>query len=253
MNGLPAVFWFAGNLVLLSGLLFLIAHYHFEKSRLRAIVQEWTGGARRDMSTLLTLAGIIHSRVRRGIDPPFVPLPFLSELGATPLSVLLRGGCCSGLSRLYILSLQSIGIRAGQVTLYHVSGKAQHCLVQVWLDDRPVLVDPMYGFYYVDACGNLLGLGALLNGTTPHFVRLPMSTRDSYPANTYYHFAYTCTKTANWTNGRLRRACYRVLCRLTRGKIDRVEQPAFLEWPQLVLASSAATVMLMFNLLLAVW
>lgn len=253
MKELPAALWFVGNLALLSALIFLIAHYWIERRRLHAIVSEWTGGAPRDIGTLLTLAGIIHSRVRRAVDPPFVPLPLLSELGATPLSILLRGGCCSGLSRLYILSLHTLGVRAGQVTLYHVSGKAQHCLVQVWLGDRPVLVDPTYGFYYVDAAGDLIGLRALLNGETPHFVRLPMSVQDAYPPNDYYNFAYAQTKTANWTKGPLRRSCYRMLCWLTHGHIDRVEQPPFFEWPQLMLASSAVTVILMFNLMLAIW
>lgn len=253
MNQLQSVVGLVGNAALLALFLFLILHYRIERNGLRTFVSQCTHGGPHDLGVLLTLAGIIHSHVQRANDPAFVPLPLFAELGATPLSVLLRGGCCSGLSRLYILSLNAMGIRAGQVTLYHASGRAQHCLVQVWLGDTPVLVDPTYGFYFVNARGELIGLRSLVDGETPRFVPLPMSVNDSYPSNDYYNFAFVHTKTANWTKSPLRRGAYRVLRWVTRERIDRMVQPSFLEWPQLMLASTTVTAIVAFNLLLAFW
>jgi len=48
---------------------------------------------------------------RRGRDPAFLA-PILALLGGSPTTILKKGGCCFGVNRLFIPSLDTIGIRA---------------------------------------------------------------------------------------------------------------------------------------------
>ena len=128
------------------------------------------------------------------------------------------------------------------------SGEARHCLVEVFLQKHNVLLDPTYGVYYVDEQGGVLGLSDIQSGTRPSFVSLPNSNKRGYPTGSYYEFDYCQSKTANWTQTRVRKAVYRVLVFVTKGTIDRAKQPAVLEWPQLVLAISLTVFLLTMNL-----
>src|SRR5437899_8000537 len=132
----------------LTAVSILLAHYWWEKRILSTFVHSSLPSSESTFATALNLAGLIHAQIPRGADPPFIPIKALDILGGTPVSILRRGGCCSGLSRLYITGLGMLGIKAAQVTLYHVAGQAQHCLAEVSLGEQRVLVDPLYGFYY---------------------------------------------------------------------------------------------------------
>lgn len=224
---------------LAASTLALVVHYRVERRKLSRFANAAAHGAAPGLPAALQLAGAIFSGVAHGADPVFLCRP-LEPLGATPMAVLRHGGCCSGLSRLYILALDVLGIQAAQVTLYHASGQAQHCLVEVTLQRERVLVDPMYGFYYRSPDGAPLGMDGLRSGCTPVFHAIPGSTCTSYPANDYYRFDYTATRTANWTATRTRRTAHRVLAAVTLGGIDTWRVPAALEWPQLILASALA-------------
>ena len=112
------------------------------------------------------------------------------------------------------------------------NGAAQHCLVQASVNNHPMLLDPSYGIYYADRDGGPLGIADLQDGADPKHVPLPGVTNFGYPDNCYYDFAYTSTRTANWTRSRSRRAAYRVLCACFGTRVNRLAVPAFLEWPQ---------------------
>jgi hypothetical protein len=229
--------------ILVAALVLLVGHFALDRRRLRefvhSVVHPDAGDPR---AAALRLGGAIHGRVRRLPDDPHFLLPVLGPLGAAPGAVVGKGGCCSGMSRLYITALQLLGIDAAQVTLYHSSGHAQHCLVEVDFGDARLIVDPSYGFSYHRADGRPLGLDELRGGCTPHFRSLPGTAETQYPSNSYYDFRYAETRTANWTKSRLRRFAYAVLHRLTGGGIDTLRLHPLLEWPQLLLA--AALVML---------
>ena len=215
----------------------LLLHYFRERRLVRRFALGATRGERNPARAALALAAVIHERVPRGRDHPFLGLEVPALLGATPGNVLRRGGCCSGLSRLYVLALRSLGIRAAQVTLYHEAGLARHALVEVLLGTDRWIVDPTYGFHYVDAAGQPLGLDALRAGAEPRFRSFTGDEGDGYPRNNYYAFDYRRSKTANWTMTLSRRLTYPPLRLLTAGGIDTLRQPGFLEWPQLVLTS----------------
>jgi len=108
-----------------------------------------------------------------------------------------------------------------------------------------VLVDPTYGFYYVDSGDGLLGFDALRSGARPGFRALPGSSSEGYKENDYYDFDYQISKTANWTMTGLRRISYRFLAAVTHGRVDAIRQPVLLEWPQLVIATPAAALLLL--------
>ena len=239
------------NVAGLAAITILFAHYWSEKRILSAFLNNMQPrSSESHFAMALDLAGVIHAQTPRGEDPPFIPIRLLDILGATPVSILRRGGCCSGLSRLYITGLGTLGIKAAQVTLYHSAGQAQHCLAEVSLGEQRVLVDPSYGFYFVDIHGMPLALHALRQGARPQYRRLPHSSDEDYPANDYYNFAFSNTKTANWTKTWIRRSAYTILKTLTAGRIDTLRQPLWLEWPQVTLAAAITVGILVFNLVM---
>jgi len=227
----------------ISGLLF---HWLRERRVVRQFALGATRGERNPGRAALALAAVIHQRIPRGRDHAFLGLEFPALLGATPGDVLRRGGCCSGLSRLYIIALRTLGIRATQITLYHESGLARHALVEVCIGTDCWIIDPTYGFHYVDDDGRPLGLAALRAGKTPRFRPLLENGSDGYPQNNYYAFDYPRSKTANWTMTLWRRLTYPPLRAITYGWIDTLHQPGFLEWPQLVVASGVAAALICF-------
>jgi hypothetical protein len=230
----------------LLGLVFtgLLFHWRLEQRLIHTFALGATRGERNPGRAALALAAVIHQRIPRGKDHAFLGIEFLELIGATPGEVLRRGGCCSGLSRLYIIALRTLGIRAAQVTLYHESGVARHALVEVRIGTDRWIIDPTYGFHYVDDAGRPLGLAALRAGTAPHFRPLIEGGSRAYPCNEYYAFDYPRSKTANWTMTLGRRLTYPPLRLLTYGWIDTFRQPEFLEWPQLVLASGVAAALI---------
>lgn len=226
--------------VLLSALVMaLLGQFVLDRWRLGRFVRAAVLAERGDLrAAALRLGGVVFNQVKRLGDDPYFLVPFLGPLGATPTAVIREGGCCSGMSRLYITALHQLGVSAAQVTVYHAAGNAQHCLVEVNLGSERVIVDPSYGFSYHDADGGPLGLEQLRRGCIPHFRSLPGTQETHYPRNDYYDFSYSHTRTANWTKSGVRRLAYRVLHRVTRGGIDTLRLHPLMEWPQLLLAAA---------------
>lgn len=215
----------------------LLTHYVHERRLVRQFALGAVRGERNPARRALALATVIHERIPRSRDHSFLGLDVLPLLGATPGDVLRRGGCCSGLARLTVIALRALGIRADPVTLYHESGVARHALVEVRIGTDRWILDPTYGFHYVDEAGRPLGLAALRAGTVPRFRPFGPGGNEGYPRNNYHAFDYRLSKTANWTMTLGRRLSYLPLRALTRGSIDVFRQPGFLEWPQLVVAA----------------
>ena len=222
----------------------LLIHFAWERS----VVRRYAADAVLSCSSpsafvrAIALCAAVHRDVGHlPDDQSFVNLPGLTSLGATPVGVLRCGGCCSGKSRVAIVALHSLGIRAAQATLYHVNGRAQHCLVEVRGGDRAVLLDPMYGLYFVDLQGEPIGIAHLRAGIRPHMRCLTDGSAATYPKNQYYEFDFQHTRTANWTKSAVRRAAYRAISWATRNGLDEFRQPAIAEWPQVVLCSFLGT------------
>jgi hypothetical protein len=231
----------------------LLVHYFIEKKLISEFTIRAIGRNREPLEAVLALAGVIFQTQKNmpcHSDQAFVPFPLISSLGATPASILRMGGCCSGITRLTIVSLDALGFKAGSITVCPASGEARHCLLEVSLPKHNLLIDPTYGFYYVNELGRAIELSDLQSGTRPAFVSLPGSNKNGYPSGSYYDFDYCKTKTANWTHSRVRQAVYRVLFFMTGGAIDRLKQPPVLEWPQIVLATSITVLLLSMNLAL---
>lgn len=222
------------------------------ESRAIARYAQSIGGDRRTgkLDIARAIGGHIFKTVTRAPDPAFLT-SCLAALGATPEQVLRQGGCCSGISRLFILTLRKHGIRAAQITLYHTTGRAQHCLVEVRDGPQQLVIDADYGFSYHAADGSPLSLEQLRRGVTPVFLPLPGSSAASYPPSGYYEFAFENTKTANWTKSTTRRLVYRVVAPATFGRVDTLRLPSAMEWPQLLLAAPLVVCAALLQLLAA--
>lgn len=233
--------------VILASTAVCVATYRIQRRRLRQWVREVVADEPYGKEAVLALARFVFSSIKRTRDPIFLTR-ILRAFGGSPLAILRNGGCCSGIHRLFIASLDAIGIPAAQVTLYHHSGAWCHCLAQVSLDRREWLIDVDYGLQYLDESGAPLGLRDLRGGVQPSIrvfaagLEAPIcdgyvrDSRPGYPHSVYYDFDFKQTRTANWTRSLARRLAYRLLGRLSRGRIDCVLVSPVLEWPQMILA-----------------
>jgi hypothetical protein len=216
--------------VLVVVILALLLQRRWDRRRLRGFVFDIDRTRLDPHEVILDVARRCYALPFRR-DPVFCSRVF-GPLGATPSAVIQFGGCCSDRSRLLILALAELGIRAYQVTLYHRNGHAQHCLVEARLGGERLIVDPSYGFYYADSGGGSMGLRDLQRGRQPIYVPLLDGDACGYPKNSYYEFDFLASKTANWTKTATRRIVYRALRGLGGSAVDRLEVPAILEWPQ---------------------
>jgi len=233
-------------LVILALLLAWAAHYKI----LRVFTQSELRHCLCDIDRVLALASVLHAKVRRAHDPYFV-MRIFEPIGANPLCVLNNGGCCSGIHRLYITALHTIGIKSAQITLYHHSGHGQHCLVEAKINNTPMIIDVDYGVYYISNNGDPIGLEELQKGNLPEFMKIPGVSDFGYPNNDYYNFNYLLTKTANWTKSLPRRMTYRFLKFIFGDKINRLRLNPILEWPHVLL--SIILVFSCFLVYLATW
>ncbi len=246
MRALPVI-----SCALLVGSLGLWALYRQRRARLARFARRVTCGSDSPETATLLLARALFLRIKRRPNPVFFA-PWLAPLGPSPTAVLDHGGCCSGIHRLFIASLDTLGIRSGQITVYRQPGPvAAHCLAQVHMPPAPMLIDVDYGVHYRHPQGGPINLTDLRAGLVPQlepFVTDPHARRvegkicgpPGYPANRYFEFDYRATCTANWTLSRVRRWAYRVLLWTTRGRVNEFLVPPLLEWPEVLLASVAA-------------
>lgn len=220
---------------LVATLVLLVLDLGRERRRILAYVRSLAPLSEVPMERVLAVAARIGNRHVSRVDP-FYLSPILGPLGGSVSDLIAQGGCCSGASRLYMLALEALGIRANQITVHHWKGHAQHCLVEVHLPEGPTCVDPVYGLYYTDGSGRPLGLDDLQAGAAVHCQPIPGAQSPGYPENDYYAFDYELTRTANWTRSWSRRAAYALLRAISGSRVDRMRVPQLLEWPQNLLA-----------------
>jgi hypothetical protein len=233
-------------LALLLGAMTLLCAYHLRRRRIAEFARGATQNRRTQREAAFALARSIFVDVKRGSDPVFLSR-FLNILGASPVAVLEKGGCCSGIHRLFITSLDTIGIRAAQITVLRAAlPKAAHCLAQVIADGENILIDADYGVWFRRVDGRAVDLFSLRSGLTPVIERFVIDAEATdtngprsagYPNGEYYRFDYDLSRTANWAQTRTRRALYPLLRRVTADHIDCLLVPPILEWPEIVLAA----------------
>jgi hypothetical protein len=220
----------------------LVIAYCLRRARIRQFAREVTKGAASQRDAVFDLGRTLFLEVKNGPDPAFLT-KFLAPLGPSPVAVLKRGGCCSGIHRLFIATLDAIDIRAAQISVY--GPIRPHCLAQVALTSGPLLIDVDYGVWYRHPNGGALGINDLRSGVTPviePFIdtqarRVGRHIRPGYPKCPYYDFDFCATRTANWTKTCGRRATYWLLQYLTQGRVDTFLLPPICEWPEILVAA----------------
>lgn len=209
----------------------LIWQRNHDRKELQRFVASCVRGGETARVAVFRLASQIYD-LPHTVDDPIWTCRVFAAFGATPGAILKAGACCSGKTRLLILSLAELGIPAYQITLYHKEGHAQHCLAEVCVDKERFLVDPLYGISLTDSEGRGVSLKDLQCGIQPSQVPFTLRTDWGYPNDPYYDFDYSASKTANWTRSSLRRAAYLILHRASRGAVDHLIVPTWFEWPQ---------------------
>lgn len=250
-------------LLLMAGV--SIIGYLHQRRRLAAIVRRIVANERDGVSAVFAVGRFVFSNVLRTHDPVFL-LSALRPIGASPLAVLRRGGCCSGIHRLFIACLETIGIQAAQVTLYHPSGAALHCTTQVRAEGQVFLVDVDYGVVFKHPAHGALGVAQLREGVQPVIqvfangltapTTLSRGGRTPGYRGGYHIFNFKETRTANWTKSWIRRKAHWLLNMATNGRINYMLLPPLLEWPQIILAllsTFAALLILMGRVAFLIW
>lgn len=227
----------------------LLCAYRVRRQRIAEFARRATRGCQSQREIAFALATTIFAEVKRGCDPAFL-FPLLAPLGGSPVAILKNGGCCSGVHRLYIAALDTLGIRAAQVTVFRrADPAAAHCLAQASLDDANVLIDVDYGVWLRHPDGGPVDLAGLRAGLRPVIVPFVLdreaqsasgghSRGPGYPDREYYRFDYGLTRTANWAESPLKRAVYAALYPLTGGRVDLLLLPPILEWPEVLLGGA---------------
>lgn len=228
----------------------LLCVYHLRRLHIAAFARRATLGSGSQRDTAFALASAIFGGVRRARKDPTFLLPWLAPLGGSPVTILKKGACCSGVHRLYITSLDTLGIRAAQVTVFRrVDPAHAHCLAQVTVENAHILIDVDYGIWLRHPDAGPVDLVGLRTGVTPTIVPFVLDreacyvgnakTRAAgYPDREYYRFDYNLTRTANWAETRLKRTAHGLLHPMTRGRVDYLLLPAILEWPEVLLAAA---------------
>jgi hypothetical protein len=246
-------------LLAVLGAVLLICAYRLKRLRVARFARRVTQGSASQRDAVFSLGRVIFAEVkRRNKDPAFIT-PILAPLGASPTTILKKGGCCSGVNRLFITALDTIDIRAVNITVYRrADPAAAHCLAQVSVAGEEILIDVDYGVWLRRPDGGPLDLSGLRAGLVPAIEPFVRDQRASYadsartrpagyPDREYYRFDYGVTRTANWAESALKRTVYAVLHPLTRGRVDFLKLPPILEWPEVLLAFALcfATVLLL--------
>lgn len=243
--------WVAPRVVLFTAVLLvllaaaLLVTYYTRRKRIAAFARSVTRGSGSTEDAVFALARTLYVTIQRRPDPKFPS--FLAPLGASPVAVLRRGGCCAGIHRLFITALDTLGVPASQVTVYRPGPDAAHCLAQVQLGNERLMIDVDYGISYRRPDGQAVSMAELRAGMAPVLqtfmpdasaLRVQGNSRNppGYPGGEYFAFDYRLTRTANWTMSRVRRLSYAVLHALTDGRIDDLQLPPLLEWPEILLA-----------------
>ena len=95
----------------LSGCAVLVIAYRLRRVRIRQFAHAVTQGAGSQRDAVFALGRTLFLEKARCENPrPFLT-KFLAPLGPSPIAVLKQGGCCSGVTRLFIASLDTIDIR----------------------------------------------------------------------------------------------------------------------------------------------
>lgn len=238
----------AVGVALLLGAVTLLCVYHLRRQRITAFARRATQGSTSQREAAFALGRVIFGEVKRASGDP-VLFRLLPTLGASPWTVLRKGGCCSGVHRLFITCLDSIGIPAASITVLRRAAPAlAHCLVQVTADGVNILIDADYGVWFRRPDGRPIDLLALRAGLPPIIEPFVLDRRSwsvdgkrsraaGYPDREYYRFDYELTRNINWAETSIRRALYPLLYRLTAGRVDCLLLPAILEWPEVLLAA----------------
>jgi hypothetical protein len=221
----------------------LLIAYRLRRAAIRQFARAVTQDAVSQRDAVFELGRTLFLMVKAGPDPAFLT-KFLAPLGPSPPAVLKQGGCCSGIHRLFIASLDTIDIRATQIAVY--GPFSPHCLAQVALTSGPLMIDVDYGVWYRHPNGGALGIQDLRSGVTPvieQFIdpqvpRPGRHVRPGYPNVPYYDFDFLVTRTANWTKTRARRAAYRLLQHVTQGRVNTFPMPPICEWPEILVAAA---------------
>lgn len=166
----------------LAVIIVLIRQRNHDRKELQRFVASCVRGGETGRVAVFRLASQIYDLPHTEDDPIWASRVF-AAFGASPGAILKVGACCSGKTRLLILSLAELSIPAYQITLYHKEGHAQHCLAEVCVDRERFLVDPLYGISLTDGEGRGVSLQDLRCGIQPDQLPFTLRTDWGYPTS----------------------------------------------------------------------
>ena len=175
-------------------------------------------------------------------------LPIFSVLRPMPRQVIEQGGDCADRSRLVIRMLRLHGIKASKWALYTQEMKSVHAVVELEAETGKMVVDPLFGLWFPRSSGGYYGIRELrqspeilrdrIQSLVEEGKRPGTSDLRTYPFDDY---SYAYAKTINWEKWVGMWPLYKTLSVIMGTSIDDLQRPAFVEAPQLMVVTMAAT------------
>jgi hypothetical protein len=220
--------------LLLFGAVELIS-WRAERARLRMVAEAVSGPARGEAERLTRLTGWVY---QNGGFPRNRHYHLWRKLGATPTSVLERGGNCQDKSKLLVVLLRELDIASSLAMLYQCQGcKPLHTVVFVETRDGWTIADPAFDITFPNGRGGfhkieeLRAERALLERrlTELRAERGPADPINDYKRAVDHHALMT---TVNWDKNALTRGVAGLI-RAAGAEPWSTPRPLFLDDPRL--------------------
>jgi hypothetical protein len=175
-------------------------------------------------------------------------LPIFSVLRSMPRQVMEQGGDCGDRSRLVIRLLSQHGIEGSKWALYTREMKSVHAVVELEAETGKMVADPLYGIWFPRPDGGYYDIKELRQSPSILQDRVQTLLREGvrpgskdlkfYPIEEY---TYRYAKSINWEKWVVTWPLYKALSVIVGPSLDDLRRPAFVEAPQLIVATMAAT------------
>jgi len=209
--------------------------WRIERARLRIVAEAVSGPARGEAERLTRLTAWVY---QNGGFPRNRHYHLWRKLGATPTSVLERGGNCQDKSKLLVVLLRELNIASSLAMLYQCQGcKPWHTVVFAETRDGWTIADPAFNMTFPDRPGGfhtieeLRAERALLERRLAELraERGPADPINDYKSDVDHHALMT---TVNWDKNALTRGAAGLI-RAAGAEPWSTPRPIFLDDPKL--------------------
>lgn len=217
----------------------LYCSYVLDNSKLKEIGSAVTMNITSNPEKVIKLLDWIYHNKVFGKNRDYL---IFKSLGATPVSVLEKGGDCADKSKLMWSILDQIGINSTMIVLYDPkTGKPVHTVIEAeYSPGKRMIVDPVYNLFFPKGNIEYYGLiemrkDAKILEDRVTYLRSKAKAEDKINRYHLHSSTYHFATSMNWRKNPFTRLLFRVLYPYYGDNIYVIKRPAFLERPKMFL------------------